>query len=212
MIVDPLERAVGAAVIDAEQRGPAHDADIGQRLEFGKRAGDPFGCRHAVDRAAIAQQPAAEREVFVAQDDAGAGAAGCQRGRKPGRSAAHNQHVAIRPSFVVVVGIGQSRGTPEPGGAADGRLVDRFPELSRPHEGLVVKAGNEDRRKHLVYRQEIMPQRRPVVLAGGFKAVIELDGGRLGVWLATRAAAQLDQCVGFLGAGGQQTARPMVFE
>ena len=55
------------------------------------------------------QQPAAERKIFFAQDDAGAGAAGGERRRKPGRAAAGDQHVAMRPGLVVVVGIGYAR-------------------------------------------------------------------------------------------------------
>ena len=212
VVVDALERAIGAAVIDAEQRGAAHDADIGQRRQLGQRAGNPLGCRHAVDRAAVAEQPAAERKVLFAQDDARAGAAGRQRCRQPGRSAAGDQHVAIGPGLVVVVGIGFAGRASEAGGPADGRLVDRLPEFRRPHEGLVVEAGDEDRREQLVDRHEVVAQRRPAVLAGRFEAVIELGRGRLGVRLAARAAAQFDQRVGFFRAGGEQPARPVIFE
>ena len=154
MIVDPLQRAIGAAVIDAEHGRAAHDADVRQRGEFGQRAGKPIGCRHAVDRAAVAEQPAAEREILFAQDDAGASAAGGKCCRKAGRSAAGDQHVAMRPRLVVVVGIGLPGAAAEAGGAADRRLVDRLPEFRRPHEGLVVEAGHEDRREQLVDRQD----------------------------------------------------------
>ena len=70
------------------------------------------------------EQPAAEREILVAQDDARAGAAGGQRRRKAGRSAADDQHVAMRPGLLVVVGIGLPGSAAEAGGAADQRLVD----------------------------------------------------------------------------------------
>ena len=62
MVVDPLQRRMGAVVVGAEHGGARHDADIGHGVEFGHRAGDPLGRRHAVDRAAVAKQAAAERE------------------------------------------------------------------------------------------------------------------------------------------------------
>ena len=34
MILDPLDRAIGAAVVDAEDGRTPHDADVGQRPEF----------------------------------------------------------------------------------------------------------------------------------------------------------------------------------
>ena len=42
MIVDALDRAVGAAVVDAEHGGAAHDAHIGQAVELGLDVARPI--------------------------------------------------------------------------------------------------------------------------------------------------------------------------
>ena len=55
-------------------------------------------------------------------------------------------------------------------------------------------------------------QRRPPVLAGGGEPLIELGHGRARVGLATRAVAQFNERVGLLGAGGEDAARPVIFE
>ena len=187
MVVDPLERAIGAAVIDAEHascgvmmRTSGSDASSASAPATHSAAGMPSIVPPS------RQQPAAEREVFLAQDDAGAGAAGCQRRRKPGRAAAHDQHVAMRPRLVVVVGIGQPGGATEAGGAADRRLVDRFPELRRPHEGLVVEAGDEDRREQLVDRQDI--EAAATASGSGWRLRGRHRARRWSPWCSARAA------------------------
>ena len=101
---------------------------VGHCVEFGDGAGDPLRRWHAVDRAAVRQQPAAERNIFFAEDDARAGATRRKRGGKARGSRADNQHVAMRPGLFVVVGIGGCRGAAETCGAADQRLIELFPE------------------------------------------------------------------------------------
>ena len=56
---------------------------------------------HAVDLAALGEQPAAEAEILVAEDDARAGAAGRKRRREPGGPGADHQHVAERVRLLV---------------------------------------------------------------------------------------------------------------
>src|SRR5581483_9367028 len=97
-------------------------------------------------------------------------------------------------------------------GAADGRLIDLLPERGRPHEGLVVEAGAEDRREKLVHREQIEFERRPAVLARGVEAVVELDGRGAGVRLASRARSELDERARLLGARGQDATGAMIFE
>ena len=155
MIVDPLERAVGAAVIDAEHGGPAQDADVRHRRELGLGRLRPLRARPAVDRAPLGEEPSAETEILVAEDHPRAGAARGERRGKPGRPAADDQHVAEGVGLLVVVRVGRARGAAEAGGAADRRLVELLPEGGRPHEGLVVEARAEEGRDELVDREQI---------------------------------------------------------
>src|SRR3974390_3454087 len=114
--------------------------------------------------------------------------------------------------LLVVVRIGCRSGAAEPGGAADGGLVELFPERRRPHEGLVVEAGRDERREQRIDRAEIAGERGPAVLARRREAIIELDGGRLAVRLAPRAGAELDQRVRLLPSGREKGARAMILE
>ena len=120
---------------------------VGQARELGDGRLRPVERRAAVDLVALREQPAAEAEVLVAQDDARAGAAGGERRRQAGRAGADHQHVAEGVGLLVVVGIRRVGGAAEAGGAADQRLVELLPEARRPHEGLVVEAGAEERRR-----------------------------------------------------------------
>ena len=56
MIGDVLERAIDAAVIEAENAGAAKDANIGQRRQFGFDPFGPFGPAQAVDRCDIRRE------------------------------------------------------------------------------------------------------------------------------------------------------------
>ena len=64
---------------------------------------------HAVDLAALGEQPPAEHEILVAEDDARAGAARGQRRGEARRPGADDQHVAEGKGLLVVVGIGDRR-------------------------------------------------------------------------------------------------------
>jgi len=79
MIGDALDRAI-LAVIDAEYGGTAQDPDIRQRGEFDVSLSRPGDAGHAVDLQRLRQEPAAQHEILVDQDDASPGAAGRQRG------------------------------------------------------------------------------------------------------------------------------------
>ena len=212
MVVDALERGIGAAVIDADHRSAPHDAAIGKPLELGLGGGHPFDRRAAFDLAMLGEQAPAEPEILLAQDHPRARPGRGERRRQARSAAADDQNIAERVGLLVVIGVGDARAAAEPGGAADGRLVELLPERGRPHEGLVVEAGAEDRREQLVHREQIEFQRRKAVLARGVEPVIELDGGGAGVRLAPRARAELDQRAGLLRAGREDAARAMIFE
>ena len=85
VVVDPLDRAIGAAVVDAEQCRAGHDADIGHISQFSQCSRQPFACCNTIDRAAVRQQAAAGDKILFAQDDASTSAARrqcrCQTGR-----------------------------------------------------------------------------------------------------------------------------------
>src|SRR5205085_3845270 len=127
---------------------------------------------------------AAEPEILVAENDAGAAARGRQRRRKAARSGTNDEHVAKNVGMLVSIGIGDARGAAEAGGTSDQRFVEGFPERRRPHEGLVVEAGADQRAKPRTDRHRVKAERRPAVLARGLEAVVEFDSRGLGVRLA----------------------------
>ena len=147
MIVDMLDGAIGRAVIDAEHRRAPHDPAVAVPGEFGLAPDDPLGRPHPVDEVALGEEPAAEVEVFVAEDHPRPGPACRERRREPRRPRADDQHVAEGVRLLVVVRVRLARGAPQPRGAPDHRLVELLPERRRPHEGLVVEAGAEERRR-----------------------------------------------------------------
>jgi hypothetical protein len=68
VVVDALDRGISPAVIDAEDRGPPHDAAIGQTFELGLGGRDPFERGPPIDLGAFGEEAAAETEIFIAQD------------------------------------------------------------------------------------------------------------------------------------------------
>ena len=115
MIADALDRAVCAAVIDAEH---AWCAASGAR-SAGRASSSTTLCAQimpgaAADLAVVRQQAAAEAKILVAEDDARAGARRGQRGRKPGRSRADHQHVAEGEGLLVASGSLSPAARPSP--------------------------------------------------------------------------------------------------
>ncbi len=212
MVVNPLERGVGPAVIDTDDGCAPHDAAIGESFELGLCGLHPVHRRTAVDLVTLGEQTPAKAEILLAQDHAGARASGSKRGGQARRASAGHQNVAKGVGLLVMVGVWRLCRAPKTRGAADGGLIDLLPEGGRPHEGLVVEARPEDRGEELVRREQIELQRRPPVLARGVEPVIELDGGGAGVGLAAGAVAKLDERVRLLTACGQNPARAMIFE
>ena len=157
-------------------------------------------------------EPPAHDEILVGQNHPRTAAPGGEGGGKAGRTRADNQQVAMQEPLVVAVRVGLAGQAAETGGGADGRLVDPLPEGFRPHEGLVIEAGREERREQIVKRQQVVAQRTAIVLAARFQPVEQFGDGRPCVRLPVRAAAQLDQRVGLFRTGGEDAAGPMVFE
>src|SRR3546814_956980 len=80
-------------------------------------------------------------------------------------TAADDEHVAEGVRLFVGVGVGLAARPAQPGGPPDRRLVEPLPERGGPHEGLVVEAGDDERRERRIDRAEIEGERGPAILA-----------------------------------------------
>ncbi len=103
-------------------------------------------------------------------------------------------------------------GAPETRRPADHRLVKLLPQRRRPHESLVVEAGDEDRREQRIDRSHIEADARPGVLAARLEALKKLRDRRARIGLAPRAAAQFDQRIRLLGSRREHTPRTVILE
>ena len=66
MVIDPLDRGISPAVIDADDRGPPHDAAVGQAIELGLGSRHPFERGAPIDLAALGEEAAAQTEILIA--------------------------------------------------------------------------------------------------------------------------------------------------
>ncbi len=212
MFLHPFQRAEHTLVIGTDNRRARHDAHVVHGGKLGQCLRSPLVARLARNLVALAQQGPATSGMLVCQDDAGAAACGRQCCHQAGRAGAHHQHVAMGVGLFIAVRIVLVAQVPETGGAPDDRLVNGFPELLRPHEGLVVEAGDEQRRRDGVDRAEIPLQGRPAVLAFGNQPVIQFLHGGPRIGLKASAFADFHQGVGFGGTGGDHRARPVILE
>ncbi len=214
VVGDLLAEAEQVLVVVADRRGARHQGDVRQPAELGQGGGQPVPGRLAVDdHGGLGEEGAAGFGILVRQHDGGTGAAGGERGGEAGRAGADDQDVGMGEAGGVAVGVGLGRRGAEAGGVADHRLVDAVPEGARPHEGLVVEAGREQRAEPVVDRADIEGQRRPAVLAGRVEAVAQFLDRGTGVRLeAAGAAAGADQGIGLVGAGRDHAAGAVVLE
>ena len=81
-------------------------------------------------------------------------------------------------------------------GTANDRLVDLLPEALRPHEGLVVEAGDEHGRRQRIDGAHIEIERGPAVLALRHQAIEKLDHGGARVGFLAAPLAQFHQRIG----------------
>ncbi len=145
--------------------------------------------------------------------DAGAGLCRGKRGRKPGRAATDDQHLAMGVARGITVGIGLVGRHAQPRRGTDPGFVERRPRRLRPHEGLVVEAGREEGREQVVDRADVEGERRPAVLRHRRQPVINLlDGGAYVRCTARGVAVNAHQRVRLLRARRQDAARAMIFE
>ncbi len=118
----------------------------------------------------------------------------------------------MRPALFITVGIRLHHHLAEAGSAADDGFVDPFPELCRPHEGLVVETGAEQRRQQAVDRTHVEGKRRPAVLADGGQAGIKLCHGCADIRLVAGAGADRHQRIRLGRAGCHRAARAVIFK
>ena len=192
MLGHPLERAVGAAVVGAGHGGARHQPHVRQRRELGRRRRRPVGARPPADLQPLGVQPPAQagsprrpgspaprparRSAPPSAPPARRRSPAGRRRRRPSRSAS---------------GSGAPDSAPEPGRAADQRLVDPLPERRRPHEGLVVEPRAEQRREQVVRPPSGRSRSaRPAVLAEGDQPVVDLLHRRPRVRRRRRARAR----------------------
>src|SRR5262249_11985257 len=128
------------------------------------------------------------------------------------RACSDDEHVAERVGMFVTVRIANAGAAAQTGGAADDGLIELLPEARWPHEGLVIKASDEDRAQQRIDRQNIEFQRRPAVLALRLKPLIELDRGGFAVRFASCIGTQLHERVRLLGARAQYAPGTMILE
>ncbi len=100
-------------------------------------------------------QPSSERKIAFGNKDAQASASGGQGRSQPCRTRANHKKIAEGISLFIGIGIVLAAETAEPCRPTDRGLIKFFPKRRRPHEGLVVKAGNQYRACDLVDRANV---------------------------------------------------------
>ena len=212
MVGDLLDQGQEVVIEVAVDGGAFEHPDLGQGAQLRLGRARPIQGRRAVDgRIRQAEQRPTQQMVLLRQHDPGAGARRGEGGRQPGRPGADHQHVAVGLCLVVAVRVALAWRLAHAGGMTDEMLV-LHPHGGGPHEGLVVEAGGKNPRRQIVQRADIVFQARPTVLGARREAVHQLHQGRQLVGVGARILAQLHQRVGLLEAGGENTARAMIFE
>ena len=201
-----LQGTVYAVIVGAVDTGPGHQADIVHRPQLARRPRGPVGAGHAVDLEAFRVETAAGQEILIRQDHARAAARGGQRRLQARRARPDDQQVAMQEALVIAVRIVPPRQPAQTGGRPDRRFVDLFPEALRPHEGLVVEPGAEERRDQVVHLQQIELQRPAMVLARGLQTVEQFRHRRPRVGLAPGAGADFD--IRAFGSSGPAVKTP----
>ena len=204
MFLDPLDRAEDIVVIPPDDGRARQALHIRQRFKLGEDGAEP--------RIAVGEQGSAEREAFIGQQHARASPTGSQRCRETCGTGTNDQKIAMCPAFLIGIRVCLVARLAETGGLADQGFIDLFPEAGRPHEGLVVKAGAQERREQPVDRADIEPERGPAVLAAGVKPVLQLDHRGARVGFRASAGAGCYQRIGFCRTRREDAARAVIFE
>jgi len=210
-LADLFQGAVFLAVIDPEHRC-APEQTHAERRQLRHRLAHPLDRRLAVDLLALAKQAPAHHRVFISDDHPQPRPRGDQGRRQTGRSSADHQDITEGVGAIVVVRVRGPRKLAEARRPPDHRLVQPLPQLGRPHEGLVVEAGHEQRGRQLIHRHHVEGQAGPAVLAMRLKAFVQRHGRGACVGIRVDARADGHQRIRLLASGGQDAARPVVLE
>ena len=212
MLRDPLKRAKRALIISAGHRGARHKTHIRHLFQLCCDLRCPICPASAANFIGFTVQAAAKAAVFIGKDHFKPRARCAERGHQTRRTSADHQKIAKRKSLLIAVGIRCAVQSPKPGRTADQRLIYPFPKGFRPHEGFVIKTGRYKRRGQIIYRQKIIIQTGPAVLALCFKPVIKLLLGGADIGVLASAPAQGDQGVRLFATRRQNPARAVVFK
>ena len=214
VVGNPLAEAQEILRVVAEGRGPREQRHVSPAAKCDDGLGKPVRGTRAVDRRRrLVKQRPTELRLLVAKDHPGPGLRrGASRGQSR-RAAADDQDVAMGVARQIAVRVGGAWRPSEAGAGADRRLVEPLPPAARPHEGLVVEAGADQRREKVRCGAEVEVERRPAILAARNQALMELDlGGAEVGGLASATATDGHQGVRLLDPGRQDSTRPVVFE
>ena len=92
-------------VLVAKDGGARQELYLGHGSQTTQGILGPSGRRHAVHLSIAGQQPAARLRLLISQDDPGAGGSGRQGSAEPRYAPSHNQYVAKRIAFFIMVGV-----------------------------------------------------------------------------------------------------------
>ena len=208
----PLDRHQVVVVVVPEDRGAIEHEDVRQLRQFFRYAGHPGRAFHAIDLPRPRQQAAAAFGAFLHEDGAHALASRLQRGGQAGRPGTDDDDVAMPVHPVVGVRVGRVGRDAQAGGGPQCRLIELLPEALGPHEGLVIKAGDQDGGGEAVDGADVELDAREAIDARRRQARVKLDFGRAQVRLGVGALLELHQCIRLLVARGKHAARAVILE
>ena len=204
-----LDHAHRAAVIQAKSRRTGQDTHLAGGGDIRQHLRQP-AVLWTANR--LAQHRAAQFKILLDQGHLHAGAGGAQRRAQAGRSGTDHQQIGKTVVPVVAVGIRRLRSGSETSGAADEIFVEHPRLARRPHEGLVVKTGDKNRRQQGIDRHQVEAHRRPGVLGVGRQTVMGFQRGGRDIGFARVALSHRQQRIGFLHARRQDAAWSVVLE
>ena len=210
MVGQRLAYGQEVVVVVTEYHAAPDDAHLGHPGQFLFSLAHPVLRRFAVDSALQAVRATTQMRAQLRQDHTCATAPGGECRRQPGHAAARHQHIAMDVLVHITVLVFLLRRGTETTGLADKTLVPH-PGLGRPHKGLVIEPGREQRRKPAVDGKQMFTRAGPGVDACRLQALVQLHLGHLGVGNGPGTTFQLHQRRGFFDAGTHDGARAVVF-